>query len=932
MLGFEVGLLVFAPWLPMWEIAKALLDPDKYLDRSQLPVEKLAKLSLSVVLKRPDSNKWCMDICLVPRPAGIASAQEMLAIVADCLQACTDAHGQIPPWGTVCDAATCNRRLVKAFLGQVPLEDLREHAFFRKCSVQYPDYKFWPYGMVTYGPAKQLMLGWFGGFHVQKRYSIQFNTGIKKIVIGSVSVDLSSMVGAGLPSAAYQMVELQSDKHAACRLSPCYMKRDWCSLGCHLYALLGGLISACSTSSHAFSRREQAINSFTLHYLCMLHLSFNRKKFKSAWAQHTLALTTIRSISSMCAACVSTCKTGLEPLALQELRIEHHFGNVKGRFKGTPTLKDGLLGTSCEHARQVRDLSKLTAAEVVTDFTTQDRAPLSSGALEKIATQSCASAIQLFCMVSVDLSPDEAYAELRTWWSREGARLMGEIQADARSTPDPDEDDEWDMQPGDVEITDELQGDGDASNDQQPFGSGDVALLQKVQDQAATLEATGKYLEPSPEGALPQPRDPAQQLQPPNIKSFNEIFPVEVDVDAAEEAPQPKTLVDIIKRALKKGGAEHQLGDPASLGHEACLRRVTALLGGIRQFCRLVRLEEGLLSAAMLENEARDENVWNQRMHCLSLARKAMNLSQARLSRAQAWSRVQTQYCHAVRQSNQHATEEDFGIRAIETYRANTSATNPQIVAYSFEDDIRLGAVSAVFRGSIVRKMGSRHLGQVRVAKPVSVDIPADCVRMLHIIPLKENPEKATPRWIGSCLEVPVLVDPTNVVLGEIKAKVHTSATRLHVIPSAAAMQALNKMGGMDVPFYDGVPSSAVEQDEAKIPDVAGAADKQCHFSDRSFFKRNMPENVQAFLRGIRNAYSEMGLQVSDAAGFVQLRGSLGKVAWASLLQRAPSYFDKMCRDLAGYRYSQTVYAQLHQLVPKEGPLAFIFLVCSPVT
>ena len=53
----------------------SLLDPSKLKHQSELPMQKLAKLSLFVVLKRVDSNRWAMDMCLVPREAGISSAQ-----------------------------------------------------------------------------------------------------------------------------------------------------------------------------------------------------------------------------------------------------------------------------------------------------------------------------------------------------------------------------------------------------------------------------------------------------------------------------------------------------------------------------------------------------------------------------------------------------------------------------------------------------------------------------------------------------------------------------------------------------------------------------------------------------------------------------------------------------------------------------------------
>ena len=332
-----------------------------------------------------------------------------------------------------------------------------------------------------------------------------------------------------------------------------------------------------------------------------------------------------------------------------------------------------------------------------------------------------------------------------------------------------------------------------------------------------------------------------------------------------------------------------------------------------------------MLSEALLEHGTGDQNLWNRRQHELSLARKAMRLSQARLSRAQAWSQIQSKFLGTIRTENPKASDADYGVRAVQTYSPNTGKT-PQVVLFH-EDGVRLGVVCSVFRGSIIRKMDSKHFNQVRIAKPVSTPLPAECARMVHILPAHEHADKNAPRWICSCLDVPVLVEPTNVVLGEVKAEVRASATRLHIMPSVAAMHAIKQMSGMRVPYYDGVPSSAVEQDEAVIPDAAVASGCERQFSDRSFMKRKMAENVQAFLRGVYNAYKAKGIQVTDVDGFTKLKGSSGRVAWTSLLEQAPSYFEKVCGDLAGYKYSQAIHAHLIHLLPKQDrSLAFIVI------
>ena len=61
------------------------------------------------------------------------------------------------------------------------------------------------------------------------------------------------------------------------------------------------------------------------------------------------------------------------------------------------------------------------------------------------------------------------------------------------------------------------------------------------------------------------------------------------------------------------------MGDnKAAQGHPACLKRVEAMVGAIRRFTRMVRLEEGLISLAALEPSQAPMNEHNARMHELA--------------------------------------------------------------------------------------------------------------------------------------------------------------------------------------------------------------------------------------------------------------------------------------------------------------------------
>ena len=122
--------------------------------------------------------------------------------------------------------------------------------------------------------------------------------------------------------------------------------------------------------------------------------------FKKSWQERSISVTTLRNISRMVAGTVATCLTDLEPAALQEGRIEQHFGNIKKHAAGAPTLKDLILGSAKEHARQACLLRDLCAENLPNNFTTQSREPIAGEELPKLGQQALASAIQLQCWIT----------------------------------------------------------------------------------------------------------------------------------------------------------------------------------------------------------------------------------------------------------------------------------------------------------------------------------------------------------------------------------------------------------------------------------------------------------------------------------------------------------------------------------------------------
>ena len=127
----------------------SLLDPDEH-DRTKLPREKLAKLALHIGMSRRDCTRYMFDICVLPRPPGVGSAEETLDVIAHVFHECTEASGR-PPNGLAFDGGSNNVRVLQAFLGQLDDEKMQSLPFFRHCCIKsIPNLPCWGFGYLTY--------------------------------------------------------------------------------------------------------------------------------------------------------------------------------------------------------------------------------------------------------------------------------------------------------------------------------------------------------------------------------------------------------------------------------------------------------------------------------------------------------------------------------------------------------------------------------------------------------------------------------------------------------------------------------------------------------------------------------------------------------------------------------------------------------------
>ena len=165
-----------------------------------------------------------------------------------------------------------------------------------------------------------------------------------------------------------------------------------------------------------------------------------------------------------------------------------------------------------------------------------------------------------------------------------------------------------------------------------PFQLQNLEKLEALRDRAALHEDLRGMMQDTFECEGPSAAPPGPEIEDhADLNHAAEIYPC----DSGETDGPPKTLCDILlKTAQKPGAANYIFGEPGGSGAYAALKRAF-LLGRSRQFIRLVRLKEKMMSQALLENRRTELNAWNQREAELAASRRAANVCAQRTSRQQ---------------------------------------------------------------------------------------------------------------------------------------------------------------------------------------------------------------------------------------------------------------------------------------------------------
>ena len=511
--------------------------------------------------------------------------------------------------------------------------------------------------------------------------------------------------------------------------------------------------------------------------------------------------------------------------------------------------------------------------------------------------------------IQQDVTAEDIYGRLRTWYPAEGSKLLFQRDAD-QDEQEADDDFIPDLDTTMQELTvREMKllaaarnSPEDAEAEQDPG-----TLIEKVASQAMMRESLHELRQNqflAGEGTVELDEDTGDhgQASVEEIEDMATTDPLPLEREERDPtSEQPKTLRDILTAATAKRESCFDLREASAQGADGALRRVSCLAGPIRHFAKFVRLEEGLLSLAWIERQKAPEGEWNRAEHELAMARLAQDSSKTRVARATLWAASAASLCQQVLARNRQASEQDRGLFPVELYRPPVSMKDAsfQIVlikgaaakAGAGDRKVVPCCVMAAFRGCAVRTKSAETV--IRTGKPSSGFLQSSCARMIHASELVFD-TNTQQYWTSSSSE-PILFDPAGCVLGELTvAKASRVGMKLVIELTPAAEQAMASLRkpGAKLPelAHHEKESETLHKPPAEQPDTNT-------FTERSFSKAALATKVPLFLDGVRRALERMNVELVNSDGYVIL-GDQSKACWSDLCQRTVSYLAKEFKGL----------------------------------
>lgn len=195
--------------------------------------------------------------------------------------------------------------------------------------------------------------------------------------------------------------------------------------GCTLLILLSSLLTAPWAASGAFSPTQQISNAFACYYWTLILVSACWKRHGRQWSQFLLPIQTVRGILSLCSHSILSVSfwepaIPFRPASREERFMEAHFSRCKQGWRGTPTLKCGLMGTTKIHLEQSKFSWKSSGTNLFHEG-------LPAAVVSQLAKEALKDACSLQSSISINITPDEVRATLNEWWDNHGPALVGEV-------------------------------------------------------------------------------------------------------------------------------------------------------------------------------------------------------------------------------------------------------------------------------------------------------------------------------------------------------------------------------------------------------------------------------------------------------------------------------------------------------------------------
>lgn len=249
----------------------------------------------------------------------------------------------------------------------------------------------------------------------------------------------------------------------------------------------------------------------------------------------------------------------------------------------------------------------------------------------------------------------------------------------------------------------------------------------------------------------------------------------------------------IVEAVVSRFTTEHS----NRMTEDACIARLQLLCPALKQFLGRVRITEGFLSAAQVNEGANLEpGTHNYVEHVVAQQNYIHNISGTRISRHAAWAFHLEKVAKLCRVELKNIPADMFPKKFRPSCALGVDDRRAyQIVVYRATGNVMLGLVHEIFRGSNTKgpeankasgrnKVNAKPTTRLmRCSKPVDIELQATMVSRMKVVTLQQAEQPFC--WTTSNLCSGVLMDPLDVnagVVGEIQVqKVLSSFPRLVV-------------------------------------------------------------------------------------------------------------------------------------------------------